>query len=138
MKNDGVHSPSASQATQINLSNSLVSQYPPDPGEHFLKRYATSTCEQDIPVQWFKVNNPSPKTRMTKIPFLIAVHVAYSPIASMNYKWTINLHDGYPLFQVIKSEGYIPPSLNTLSNHKFTMFHLDEGYLYTSRNLLPQ
>ena len=40
MKN-GVHSPSASQASHNNLSNSLVSQYPPDPGEHVLKRSAT-------------------------------------------------------------------------------------------------
>ena len=48
----------------------------------------------DIPVQWFKVIHPSRKPRMTKTPFQIAVHVAYSPIASMNYKWTINLHDG--------------------------------------------
>ena len=79
----GVHSPSASQASHTNLSNSLVSKYPPDPGEHVVKRYATSTCEQDIPVQWFKFIHPSPKTRMTKTPFQITVHVAYSPIASM-------------------------------------------------------
>ena len=48
----------------------------------------------DIPVQWYKFIHPHPKPRMTKTPFQIAVHVAYSPIASMNYKWTINLHDG--------------------------------------------
>ena len=80
--------------------------------------------EQDIPVEWFKFIHPSPKPRMTKTHFQIAVHVAYSPIASMNYKWTINLHDGYPLFQVMKPEGYIPPSLHTLSNHKLTVLHL--------------
>ena len=56
----------------------------------------------DFPVQWSKFIHTSPKPRMTKTPFQIAVHVAYSPIASMNYKWTINLHDGYPLFQVMK------------------------------------
>ena len=67
----------------------------------------------DIPVQWFKFIHPFPKTRMTKTPFKIAVHKAYSPIASMNYKWTINLHDGYSLFQVMKPEGYILPSLHT-------------------------
>ena len=33
----GVHSPSTSQASHTNLSNSLVSKYPPDPGEHVLK-----------------------------------------------------------------------------------------------------
>ena len=31
------HNPSASQVSQANLSNSLTSQYPPDPGEHVLK-----------------------------------------------------------------------------------------------------
>ena len=91
----------------------------------------------DIPVQWFKFIHPSPKSRMTKTPFQIAVHVAYSPIASMNYKWTINLHDGYPLFQVMKQERYIPPSLHTLSNHKLIVFHLGDGYLCTSKILVP-
>ena len=66
----------------------------------------------DFPVQWFKFIHPSPKPRMTKTPFQIAVHKAYSPIASMNYKWTINLHDGYPLFLIMKQEGYITPSLH--------------------------
>ena len=66
----------------------------------------------DIPVQWFKFIHPIPKPRMTKTPFQIAVHKAYSPIASMNYKWTISLHNGYPLFQVMKQEGYITPSLH--------------------------
>ena len=70
----------------------------------------------DFPVQWFKFIHPSPKSRMTKTPFQITVHVAYSPIASMNYKWTINLHDGYHLFQVMKSEGYITPSLHILKH----------------------
>ena len=120
MKKNGVHSPSASQASQTNLSNSLVSQYPPDPGEHVLKRSATSTGEQEIPGEWLKFIDPSPKPRMTKTPFQIDVHVPYSPIASMNYKWTINLHDGYPLLQVVKPEVYIPPSPHTLSNHGVT------------------
>ena len=66
----------------------------------------------DIPVQWFKFIHPIPRPRMTKTPFQIAVHKAYSPIASMNYKCTINLHDGYPLFQVMKQEGYTTPSLH--------------------------
>ena len=67
----------------------------------------------DIPVQWFKFIHPIPKQRMTKTPFQIAVHKAYSPIASMNYKWTNNLHDGYLLFQVMNQEGYMTPSLHT-------------------------
>ena len=62
-----------------------------------------------IPVQWFKFIHLIPKPRMTEKPFQIAVHKAYPPIASMNYKWTINLHDGYPLFQAMKQEGYTTP-----------------------------
>ena len=70
----------------------------------------------DFPVHWFKFIHPIPKSRVTKTPFQIAVQVAYSPIASMNYKWTINLHDGYPIFQVMKPEGYILPSLHILKH----------------------
>ena len=70
----------------------------------------------DFPGQWSKFIHTSPKPRMTKTPFQIAVHVAYSPIASMNYKWTINLHNGYPLFHVMKPEGYILPSLHILTH----------------------
>ena len=62
----------------------------------------------DTPVQSLNFIHPSPKSRMTKTPFQVAVHVAYSPIASMNYKWTINLHDG--------TEGYIVPSLHILKH----------------------
>ena len=40
----------------------------------------------DIPVQWSKFIHPSPNPRMTFTPFQIAVNVACSPIASMNYK----------------------------------------------------
>ena len=60
MKKHCVHSPSASQASQTNLSNSLVSQYPPDLLEHVLERSATSIGEQDTPVQWLKFIYPSP------------------------------------------------------------------------------
>ena len=70
----------------------------------------------DIPVQWSKFIHPSPNPRMTFTPFQIAVNVAYSPIASMNYKWTTNLHDGYPLLQVMKSEGYITPSIHIIKH----------------------
>ena len=116
MKKNGANSPSPNQTSQTNLPNSLVSQYLPDPGKHVLKRSATSAGNQDIPVQWFKFIHPSPKPRMAKTPFQIAVHVAYSPIAFMNYKRTINLHVGYPLLQVMKSEWYITPSLHILKH----------------------
>ena len=48
------HNPSTSQVSQTNLSNSFVFPYPPDPGEHVLKRSSTSTGEQDFPVKWFQ------------------------------------------------------------------------------------
>ena len=112
------HIPTASQNNQVSLSSSLASPYPPDPGEHVLKRSATATGEQDFTVKWFKFINPSPKPRMTETPVQKSVHVAYSPIASMNYQWTINLHDGYPLLQGMYPREYIPPTLHTLSNHR--------------------
>ena len=85
----------------------------------------------DIPVQWFKFIHPIPKQRMTKTPFQIAVHKAYSPIASMNYKWTINLHDGYPLFQVMKQEAYITPSLH-IPKHDLSSLAPPKGEMKSS------
>ena len=131
------HITSGSQSNQVSLFDSLASQYPPDPGENVLKRSATATGEQDFPVKWFKFIHPSPKPRMTETPVKKPVHVAYSPIASMNYQWTINLHDRYPLLQGMQPEEYIPPSLHTLCNHKPTMFHLGDDFLCPSKILLP-
>ena len=65
------------------------------------------------------------------------VHVTYSPIASMNYQWTIYLHDGYPPFQVLLPEKYIPPSLHSFCNFKPTMFHLGDDYLCHTKLLPP-
>ena len=79
------HNPSASQNNKNNLSNSLDSPYPPDPGEHVLKRSATEVCLQDFPVKWFMFIHPHPKPRMTETPVQKPCHVAYSPISSMNY-----------------------------------------------------
>ena len=62
--------------------------------------------------------------------------MAYSPIASMKYQWTINLHDGYPPLQVLLPEEYIPPSLHNLCNFKPTMFHLCDDYLCPYKILL--
>ena len=131
------HIPTASQNNQTNLFNSLASPYPPDPGDHVLKRSATATGEQDFPVKWFKFIHPSPKPRMTETPVQKPVHVAYSPIASMNYQWTINFHDGYPLLHSMQPEEYIPPTLHTLSNQKPTTFHLGDDNLCTTKVLLP-
>ena len=77
--------------------------------DHTLKRKCAHN-PIDILVQWSKLIHPSPNPRMTKTPFQIAVNEAYSPTASMNYKWATNLHDGYPFLQVMKSEGYITHS----------------------------
>ena len=85
----------------------------------------------DFPVPWSKFIHTSPKPRMTKTLFQIAVHVAYSPIASMNYKWTINLHDGYPLFQVMKQEGYITPSLH-IPKHDLSSLAPPKGEMKSS------
>ena len=84
-----------------------------------------------------QVHPPSPKPRMTETPVQKPVHVAWSPIASINYQWTINLHDGYPLLQCMQPEEYIPPTLHSLSNHKPAMFHLGDDYLCTTKLLLP-
>ena len=117
------HIPSASQNNQVSLSNSFASPYPPDPGEHVLKRSAIATGEQDFPVKWFKFIHPSPKPRMTETPVQKPVHMAYSLIAFMNHKWTINLHDGYPPLNVLLLVEYIPPSIPTICTPKYTMFH---------------
>ena len=109
------HKPSASQVSLANLSDSLTSQYPPAPGEHVLKISATEIGEQDFPVKWFNFIYPSSKPRVTETSTLTPVHVAYSPIASMNHQWTINLHDGYPLsmfcYQRSKTHPSFPPSV---------------------------
>ena len=63
--------------------------------------------------------------------------MAYSPIAYMNYQWTINLHDGYPPLHVLMPEEYIPPSLHTLCNQKPTMFHLGNEYFAPPKSYCP-
>ena len=131
------HNPSASQNNQVSLSKSLASSYPPDPGEHVSKRSATEISEQDFPVKWFKFIHPSAKPRMNETPVQKPVHVAYSPIASMNYLWTMNLHDGYPTLQVLMPEEYIPASLHNLCNFKPTMFHLGGDHSCPTKILLP-
>ena len=69
---------------------------------------------------------------MTETSNLTPVHVAYSPIAFMNHKWTINLHDGYPPLHVLLPEECIPPSLPTLCNLKSTMFHFGVDLLQST------
>ena len=83
--------------------------------------------EQDFPVKWFKFIYPSSKPRMTKTSVCTPVHVAYSPLASMNHQLTIILHDGYPTFYVLISGKYIPPSIPTLCHLMCHSFHLCVG-----------
>ena len=85
----------------------------------------------DFPVQWLKFIHPIPKPSMTKTPCQIAVHKAYSPIASMNYNCTINLHDGYPLFQVMNQEGYMTLSLH-IPKHDLSRLAPPKGEMKSS------
>ena len=85
------------QKCGLNLPTSLAcetntpsSPYPPEPGEHVLKKPDTEVGEQDFSVNWFKFIQPSPNPRMTETSVQKLVHVASSPIAFMNYKWIIN------------------------------------------------
>ena len=85
-----------------------------------------------------QVHHPSPKPRMTETTVQKPVHVTHSPIASMNYQWTINLHHGYAPLKVLLPEEYIPPSLHNLCNFKPTMFHLGDDYHCHTKILPPQ
>ena len=49
----------------------------------------------------------------------------------MNYKWTINLHDGYHLFQVMRQEGYITPSLH-IQKHDLSSLAPPKGEMKSS------
>ena len=88
------HNPSTNHVSQANLSNSLTSQYPSDPGEHVWKKSATEIREQGFPVKWFKFICPSFKPRMTENSTLTPVHVAYSPIVFMNHHTTCSATRG--------------------------------------------
>ena len=110
------HNPSASQDNQAELSNSLASPSPPASGEYVLKKSDADLVEQDFPVKWFKFIYLSSKLRMTETSICTHVHVAYSPLASMNHQWTINLNDGYPSFHALMPVEYIPPLIPTLCN----------------------
>ena len=114
LNNICAHIPSASQNNLVNLSNSLASPCPPEPGELVLKRSAIATGEQDFPVKWFKLIRRSPEPRMIETPVQKPVHVAYSPIASMNDQWTINLHEDTPFSKVCNQKSTFHP-LFTLS-----------------------
>ena len=87
------HNLSASWDNQANLSNSLASLCPPDSGEYVLKKSTADLGEQDFPVKWFKLIYPSSNPMIIETSTCSPFHVAYSPLASMNHQWTINLGD---------------------------------------------
>ena len=92
------HNPLSSQVSQDKSSNSMVSPCP-NSGGHLLKEYVGDIREDDYQVTWFKfISSMSSKTGIPgpSIPGPTPVHVAYSPLASMNPQLTINVHDGYP------------------------------------------
>ena len=66
LKQNCAHNPSTNQVSQANLSNSLTSHYPPDPGHYVLKKSATEIGEQDFSVKRFKFIYPIPKPRMNE------------------------------------------------------------------------
>ena len=126
----------SSQVNQDTSSNSLISKGP-NSGEHLLQESTRDLREKNGPVRWYKFIAPMiPKHVMTgsSITEPTPVHVAYSPLVSMNHWWTIHLHDGYPPLYVLIPEEYIPPSLPTLCNLTSTMFHFAVDFLYSTQD----
>ena len=102
--------------------------------EYVLKKSAADLGEQDFPVKWFKLTYPSSNPRTTETSTYTPVHVAYSPIASMNHQWTINLHYGYASSNALMPVEYIPPSIPTLCNLMSTMFHFGVDFLHSTQD----
>ena len=94
----------------LHLDSPSLSWLPPRSWGHVLKKPDTAVGEQDFSVNWFKFIQPSHKPRMTETPVQKLVNVASPPIAFMNYKWIINLHDGYHLLHILPPKEYIPPT----------------------------
>ena len=107
------HNPSPSRVSQANPFNSLTSQYPPDHGEHGLKKSATEIGKQDFPVKWFKFIYPSSNPMMTETSTLSPVHVAYSPIAFMNHQPPSWIPLSMFYYQRTTSHHLFPPSVTS-------------------------
>ena len=93
-----------------------------------------SPREQNFPVKSFKFIYPSSKPRMTETSTCIPVHVAYSPLTSMNHQWTININDRYTSSNALRPVEYIPPSIPTLCNLMSTMFHFHVDFLHSTQD----
>ena len=83
-----IHNPSTSQVRKSNLSNSLAFPYPPDPGEHVMKRSSISAGNQDFPVKWLcnqKSTFPPPPFTLSVIsslPCFTIVITTFAPAKS--------------------------------------------------------
>ena len=102
-------------------------------GSTYSKHLLEDIRAKDYPVNWFKfISSTHSKTSMTEppIPEPIPVHVAYSPLASMNHQWTINLHDGYPPACALIPGESIPTSHPTICNLWFGMFNSGVDYTH--------
>ena len=75
---------------------------------------------------------------MTETTVQKLVHVTYSPSASMNYHWTINLHDGNPPLQVLLPEEYILSSLHNFCNLSQPCFNLVMITFVTPKGKVPK
>ena len=96
--------------------------------------------ETHYPVNWLILISPMhSETSMTEpsIPGPIPVHVAYSPLTSMNLQWTINPHDRYPSSCTLIPGVSIPTSSPPLCNLQFAMFHSGVNYTHLSRETNP-
>ena len=93
------------------------------------------------PVNWLKfIFSMQSQTGMTEpsTPRPIPIHVAYSPLASMNHHWTINLHDLSPPhpYALIPGES-IQTSIPILCNHWYGMFNSGVDYTHITRETNP-
>ena len=70
-------------------------------------------------MKWFKFIQPSPKSRITETPVQKPVHVAYSPIASMNYQWTIMSMMDIPLSKFCYQKSvFLPLFITSVSSSR--------------------
>ena len=82
------HNPFSSQVSQDKSSNSMASPFP-NSGEHLLMESAGDIREENYPVHWLKfISSMRSKTEIPgpSIPGPAPIHVAYSPLTSMNHQ----------------------------------------------------
>ena len=124
LNKNGAHNLSASQDNQANLSNSLIC----------FEEICCRPRGAGFLSEMVKFIYPTSKPKMTETSTCTPVHVAYSPLASMNPQWSINLHDEYTSSNAQMPVEYIPPSLPTLCNHMCPMFHFGFDFLHSTQD----